>query len=168
MVACKVILAVAVVFVAVVQIQGRPSNEISWAAPIFDEFKSMANNITNLVGLDNTADYTTAAKNNLNAFAEGLKNEAAAFSKSESTKQFQTVVDTYVKNLPKDITMKDFTEKSEQALKYMVEYGTEITKKAQGNTETEKQIKDFIKKHIENLMEQTKSIQAKIIEVKKA
>ncbi|KAL4113443.1 hypothetical protein QTP88_017062 [Uroleucon formosanum] len=171
MVACKVILAVAVVFVAVVQIQGRPSNEISWAAPIFDEFKSMANNITNLVGLDNTADYTTAAKNNLNAFAEGLKNEAAAFSKSfegkssvsdlfkESTKQFQTVVDTYVKNLPKDITMKDFTEKSEQALKYMVEYGTEITKKAQGNTETEKQIKDFIKKHIENLMEQTKSIQ---------
>jgi len=55
--------------------------------------------------------------------------------------------------------MKDFTEKSEQALKYLVEHGTEITKKAQGNTEIEKQIKEFIKKNIENLMEQTKSIQ---------
>jgi len=55
--------------------------------------------------------------------------------------------------------MKDFTEKSEQALKYMVEHGTEITKKAQGNTEIEKQIKEFIKKNIDNLMEQTKALQ---------
>jgi len=55
--------------------------------------------------------------------------------------------------------MKDFTERSEQALKYMVEHGTEITKKAQGNTEIEKQVKDFIKKNIENLMETTKAIQ---------
>ncbi|CAI6350614.1 unnamed protein product [Macrosiphum euphorbiae] len=178
MVACKVILAVAVVAVAVVQ--GRPGAETDWSAPFFDEFKSMASNITNFVNLDNTAEYTTAAKNNLIAFTESLKSEAAAFSKSfegkssvsdlfkESTKQFQTVVDTYAKNLPKDLTMKDFTEKSEQALKHMVEHGNEIYKKAQGNAEIEKQIKEFIKKNIDNLMEQTKSIQAKLAEVKKA
>jgi len=77
----------------------------------------------------------------------------------ESTKQFQTVVDTYVKNLPKDFTLKDFTEKSEQALKHLVEHGTEITKKAQGNAELEKQIKDFIKKNIDTLIDQTKSLQ---------
>lgn len=61
--------------------------------------------------------------------------------------------------MPKEISLKDFNEKAEQALKHMVEYGTEITKKAQGNTEVEKQIKDFIKKNIDVLMEQTKNIQ---------
>ncbi|NP_001155917.1 uncharacterized protein LOC100158873 precursor [Acyrthosiphon pisum] len=178
MVACKVILAVAVVFVAAVQ--GRPGGEPEWAAPIFAELKSVSDNITNLVGLDNAGEYATAAKNNLNAFAESLKTEAAVFSKSfegkasasdvfkESTKNFQAVVDTYIKNLPKDLTLKDFTEKSEQALKYMVEHGTEITKKAQGNTETEKEIKEFFKKQIENLIGQGKAIQAKIAEAKKA
>lgn len=63
-------------------IQGRPGAETDWATPILDELKSVTNNITHLVGLDNTADYTTAAKNNLNAFAESLKAEAAAFGKS--------------------------------------------------------------------------------------
>jgi len=65
-----------------VSIQGRPGAETDWATPILDELKSVTNNITHLVGLDNTADYTTAAKNNLNAFAESLKAEAAAFGKS--------------------------------------------------------------------------------------
>ncbi|KAL5240165.1 hypothetical protein ACI65C_007575 [Semiaphis heraclei] len=179
MVACKVIVAIAVVFVAVVQIQGRPGTDTEWSIPFEEELKNMTKQIANYVNVDNS-EYATAAKNNLNTFVDSFKSELAVFTKSfegktsvsdmfkESTKQFQTTFDNYVKNMPKEISLKDFNEKAEQALKHMVEYGTEITKKAQGNTEVEKQIKDFIKKNIDVLMEQTKNIQAKITDGKKA
>jgi len=77
----------------------------------------------------------------------------------ESTKHFQTTIDNYIKTLPKDLSLKDFNEKTEQALKYLVEHGTEITKKAQGNAEVEKQIKDFVKKNLDSLIETTKAVQ---------
>ncbi|XP_022160272.1 uncharacterized protein LOC111026481 [Myzus persicae] len=178
MVACKLILAVAFVFVAVVQIQSRPGADTEWSIPFEDELKNMSKQISSFVG-DN-AEYQTAAKNGLNTFVEGFKGELGLFTKSfdgktgvsdlfkDSTKQFQTTIDNFVKTLPKDLTLKDFNEKTEQALKYMVEHGTEITKKAQGNTEVEKQIKDFIKKNIDSLLETTKAVQAKITEAKKA
>jgi len=62
-------------------IQGRPGADTDWGIPIIEEFKTIASNLTNVVS-DNAAEYTTAAKNNLNSFAESLKTETAAFAKS--------------------------------------------------------------------------------------
>lgn len=65
--------------------------------------------------------------------------------------------------MPKEVSLKDFNEKAEQALKYIVEHATEVTKKAQGNTEIEKEIREFTKKNIDFLMDQAKSVQVSII-----
>jgi len=178
MVACKVILAIAVVFVAVVQISGKPATDTEWGIPFEEALKNITKKIGEVVG-DNS-EYTAAAKNGLNTFVDGFKSELAVLSKSfegkagvtdvvkEATKQWQTTIDTYTKNLPKEVSLKDFNEKTEQALKYIVEHATEITKKAQGNTDIEKEIREFTKKNIDFLMEQAKSVQAKIADVKKA
>lgn len=83
----------------------------------------------------------------------------------EATKQWQAAIDTYTKNLPKEVSLKDFNEKAEQALKYIVEHATEVTKKAQGNTEIEKEIREFTKKNIDFLMEQAKTVQVSIINI---
>jgi len=178
MVACKVILAIAVVFVAVVQINGRPGSDTDWSIPFEEALKNMTKKIGEAVG-DNS-EYTAAAKNSLNTFVDGFKSELAVLSKSfegkagvndivkEATKQWQTTVDTYTKNLPKEVSLKDFNEKAEQALKYIVEHATEITKKAQGNTDIEKEIKEFTKKHIDLLTEHVKNVYTKVTDVKKA
>lgn len=81
----------------------------------------------------------------------------------EATKQWQSAIETYTKNLPKEVSLKDFNDKTEQALKYIIEHATEVTKKAQGNTEIEKEIKEFTKKQIDFLMEQVKAVQVSII-----
>ncbi|XP_003247670.1 uncharacterized protein LOC100570731 isoform X1 [Acyrthosiphon pisum] len=150
MIVCKVIFAVAVVFVTVAQIQGKP-----------------------------VSDDTTSVQNSLKAFADGLKSEFESLSKSfegkstvsdlimESSKQFQTAMDTYAKTWPMELFSDDLNEKSEQ-LRHMVEHVNVITERARGNTEIEKQFREFTKKNIEMLMEQTKSFQAKIAEVKRA
>jgi len=58
-----------------------------------------------------------------------------------------------------ELPLEDLNEKSEQ-LRYMVEHGTVITERAQqGKTKIENQFKEFTKKNIEKLMEQTKSLQ---------
>ncbi|CAI6370268.1 unnamed protein product [Macrosiphum euphorbiae] len=96
MVAYKVILAVAVVFLAViVQIQSRPGVETEFTS-IFDEVKSITGNIAKVVE-DNTANITanitnittnitniaanmtTSAKNHLSDFADGIKTEIQSF-----------------------------------------------------------------------------------------
>ncbi|XP_027847470.2 uncharacterized protein LOC114127436 [Aphis gossypii] len=178
MVDCRVFLAVAVVFVAVAQISGRPGTDTEWGIPFEEALKNITKKMADVVG-DNS-EYTTAAKNGLNTFVEGFKSELAVLSKSfegkagatdlvkEATKQWQTAIDTYTKNLPKEVSLKDFNEKAEQALKYIVEHATEVTKKAQGNTEIEKEIREFTKKNIDFLMEQAKAVEAKIADVKKA
>ncbi|XP_025193914.1 uncharacterized protein LOC112593635 [Melanaphis sacchari] len=180
MVACKVILAIAVVFLAATQINGKPSTnpDTEWSIPFEEALKNITKKMSDVVS-DNS-EYTTAAKNSLNNFVEGFKSELAVLSKSfegkagvsdvvkEATKQWQSAVDTYTKNLPKELSLKDFNEKSEQALKYIVEHATNISKKAQGNTDIEKEVKEFTKKNIDLLIEQVKSVEAKIIEGKKA
>ncbi|XP_016663643.1 uncharacterized protein LOC100570731 isoform X2 [Acyrthosiphon pisum] len=116
MIVCKVIFAVAVVFVTVAQFEGKST-------------------VSDLI--------------------------------MESSKQFQTAMDTYAKTWPMELFSDDLNEKSEQ-LRHMVEHVNVITERARGNTEIEKQFREFTKKNIEMLMEQTKSFQAKIAEVKRA
>lgn len=50
-------------------------------------------------------------------------------------------------------------EKFDQTLKIITQSATELSKKAQGNTEIEKEIREFTKKQIDSFMEQVKSIQ---------
>lgn len=78
----------------------------------------------------------------------------------EATKQWQTTVAAYSKNLPEEFTnVQKFNEKFESTLKEIIQNATELSKKAQGNTEVEKEIREFTKKQIDSLMEQAKSIQ---------
>ncbi|EPZ61883.1 hypothetical protein H477_5889, partial [[Clostridium] sordellii ATCC 9714] len=115
----------AVVSVAVVQISGKPATDTEWGIPFEEALKNITKKIGDVVG-DNS-EYTAAAKNGLNTFVDGFKSELAVLSKSfegkagvsdvvkEATKQWQTTIDTYTKNLPKEVSLKDFNEKTEQA-----------------------------------------------------
>lgn len=77
----------------------------------------------------------------------------------EATKQWQSTVETYSKNVFADFNVQKFNEKLESTMKYITQNATELSKKAQGNTEIEKEIGEFTKKQIEALTEQVKTIQ---------
>lgn len=77
----------------------------------------------------------------------------------EATKQWQTAVDTYGKNITDELNVQKLNEKFEATLKYITQNATELSKKAQGNLEVDKEIREFTKKQIDGLMEQVRSIQ---------
>lgn len=77
----------------------------------------------------------------------------------EATKKWHSAVETYSKKLPEELNVKKVNEQFEETLKYITQNATELSKKAQGNTEVEKDIKDFTKKQIDSLLEQVKSVQ---------
>lgn len=57
------------------------------------------------------------------------------------------------------LNMQKMNEKFDQTLKIITQSATELSKKAQGNTEIEKEIKEFTKKQIDAFLEQVKSVQ---------
>lgn len=77
----------------------------------------------------------------------------------EATKQWHQAVETYSKNIPEEFNVKKVNEKFEETLKYITQHATDLSKKAQGNMEVDKEIKDFTKKQVDALMEQVKSFQ---------
>lgn len=77
----------------------------------------------------------------------------------EATKQWQSAVDTYGKNISNELSVQKLNEKFETTLKYITQNATELSKKAQGNLEVDKEIREFTKKQIDALMEQVRSIQ---------
>lgn len=80
----------------------------------------------------------------------------------EATKKWQEAVDTYSKNLPEDLTAANLGEKYEKSLKYITDHATELAKKADGNKEMEKEIIEFTKTQIDNLLAQVQTV--KVIE----
>jgi len=175
-VANKMIFAAALVSVALVQINGRPADS-DWAAPFEAALKNLTSKFTEVVG--DPTEYTNIAKNGLNTFADNLKSDLSTLSKTfegkagvsdvvkEATKQWQSAVDSASKNLPEELTnVQKFNEKFESTLKSITQNATELSKKAQGNMEVDKEIRDFTKKQIDALMEQVKSIQSKFTEKK--
>jgi len=177
MVTCKVFFAVALVSVAFLQINAKPLEVDDWAAPFEAALKNMTSKFTELIG--ENSEYTNMVKNGFNTFAENFKNDLSTFSKTlegkagvsdmvkEATKQWQTAVETYSKNVPAELNVQKLNEKFESTLKYITQHATELSKKAQGNLEVDKEIREFTKKQIDNLMEQVKSIQAKFTAEKK-
>lgn len=58
----------------------KPVAEESWTAPFEAALKNMTSTLTVLVG--DHSEYTSAAKNTLNSFSEGLKSELSTLSKT--------------------------------------------------------------------------------------
>lgn len=81
----------------------------------------------------------------------------------EATKQWHTAVENYSKNIPEEFNAKKINEKFEETLKYITQNATELSKKAQGNTEVDKEIQAFTKKQIDAILEQVKSIQVYLL-----
>jgi len=77
----------------------------------------------------------------------------------EATKQWQTTVDTYSKNVSNELNLQKMNERFESTLKYITQHATELSKKAQGNLEVDKEIREFTKKQIDALLDQVKTIQ---------
>ncbi|MDK3205726.1 hypothetical protein, partial [Escherichia coli] len=151
MVANKMFLAVAAVAaVALVQVNARPA-DTDWAIPFENALKNITSSFT--AAIEHPADFANLAKNSLNTFSESMKNDLTNLYKTfdsktgvsdmvkDATKQWQTTVDTYSKNLPEEFTnVQKFNEKFESTLKGIIQNATDLSKKAQGNTEVEKQI----------------------------
>lgn len=79
----------------------------------------------------------------------------------EATKQWQSAVETYGKGISNELNVQKLNERFETTLKYITQNATELSKKAQGNMEIDKEIREFTKRQIDALMEQVKSVQVK-------
>lgn len=78
----------------------------------------------------------------------------------DNVKQWQATVETYYKQLPEGLTdVKKYNEQIESGLKSIAQKATELSQKAQENTELEKTLREFTDKQIEDLTNQVKSIQ---------
>ncbi|VVC34146.1 Hypothetical protein CINCED_3A002948 [Cinara cedri] len=175
MVSYKAVLAVALVM-SVAQINGRPA-DTDWAKPFETTLKNITSSIDALVGADGHK-YTDVAKNSFTEFVNGFNSELSTLSKTfeskagvsdvvkEATKQWQTAVDTYTKNIPQDLSPTKLTENYENALKQITEKATELSKKAQGNSDIEKELREFTKGQIDALLKQVESIKSKLTEKK--
>lgn len=77
----------------------------------------------------------------------------------DGVKQWQAAVEKYSKKTPEGLfDVKRYNEEFENALKYVAQTATDLSKKAGGNTEIEKTIKEFTKGQIDGLMDQVKTI----------
>lgn len=81
----------------------------------------------------------------------------------EAAKKWEEAVNTYSKNLPEDLNPGNLAEKYEKSLKYITDHATELAKKADGNKDLEKEIIEFTKTQIDNLMTQVQTV--KVIEI---
>ncbi|MCP6508388.1 hypothetical protein NL478_26865, partial [Klebsiella pneumoniae] len=81
-------------------------------------------------------------KTGLNTFVDNFKSELSTLSKTldgkagvsdmvkEATKQWQSAVDTYGKNISNELSVQKLNEKFETTLKYITQNATELSKKA--------------------------------------
>ncbi|VVC34145.1 Hypothetical protein CINCED_3A010052 [Cinara cedri] len=167
MVAYKALLAVAIAM-SVAQINARPT-ETKWTEPFESALKNLTTSISGVLG-ENGQKATDLAKNNYNEFVNNFKSGLASLSKTfegktgvsdvvkEATKQWESAVDKYSKNLPQDLTPAKLTEKFEKSLKYITDNATELSNKAKGNSETEKEIREFTKKQIDSLFKHVEDL----------
>ncbi|XP_050540337.1 uncharacterized protein LOC126904973 [Daktulosphaira vitifoliae] len=171
MVSAKFLLIVGAV--AIAQINAKPAESSDWSLPFEKSFQDIAKQIKDVVTGSNT-ELIEAAKTNLNKFQDQFRSGLASLSDTiekktgesevlkDAVKQWKKAVDTYNHSVPADLTADKLNEKYEKTLKYIKEQANDVYKKAQGNSEVEKDIRDFTKKQLDYLIDNLKTVQTKV------